>query len=280
MSVGTYWLWGGQQWLADFAWPAADRGLHYGDGLFETMRFNGQGEVPLWAYHRQRLQHGLSVLGFPDSSFTQIEHAFLTLPEESRQSGGKLLISRGVGERGYAPSENPQIQLLWHAFTAPEWAINRFPQGFKADFSSVKLAPQPLLAGVKHLNRLEQVLIRSRFAQDCQEMVVCDNVGNVVEGCMSNLFILKDSKLYTPKIETCGVNGVIRRWLLENETVNAVRLLPEDLLSAEALFFCNSLNGIVPVSHLAERQYSSKYQGWQTILNLQQKLEALFCLNS
>src|SRR5690554_815726 len=111
-------------------------------------------------------------------------------------------------------------------------------------------------------------------------MVVCDGIGNVVEGCMSNIFILKDSELYTPHIETCGVNGVIRRWLLENETVNVTRLLPEDLLTAEALFFCNSLNGIVPVSQLAARQYSSKYQGWQTILNLQQKLEALFCSNS
>lgn len=277
MSDGTYWLWNGQQWLAEFAWPAADRALHYGDGLFETLRFDHQGKSPLWGYHAERLQQGLLALGFPSTSFNLIENAIETLPLKLRQSGGKLLISRGVGERGYALAENPQIQLLWHDFTAPDWAINRFPQGFTADFSTVKLAPQPLLAGVKHLNRLEQILIRSRFAEDCQEMVVCDNVGNVVEGCMSNIFILKDSKLYTPKIETCGVNGVIRRWLLKNETVNVVRLLPEDLLTAEALFFCNSLNGIVPVSHLAGRQYSSKYQGWQAILNLQKKLETLFC---
>lgn len=277
MSVGTYWLWNGKQWLSEFAWPTADRALHYGDGLFETLRFNHMGEAPLWFFHAERLQQGLLALGFPVTSLNLIEQAFAALPKELRQSGGKLLISRGVSERGYAPAENPEIQLLWHAFTAPEWGVDRFPQGFKADFSAVKLAPQPLLAGVKHLNRLEQVLIRSRFVEGCQEMVVCDNIGNVVEGCMSNLFILKDSKLYTPKIETCGVNGVIRRWLLENEQVNVTRLLPEDLLTAEALFFCNSLNGIVPVSQLAERQYSLKYQGWQTILNLQQKLEALFC---
>lgn len=279
MAAGTYWLWNGQHWLDEFSWPSADRALHYGDGLFETMRFNNQGNVPLWSYHTQRMQQGLTALGFPESSYQQINNAFLALPLNLRQSAGKLLISRGIGERGYSAPEAPQIQLLWHAFTAPAWAVKREPQGFKAEFSTVKLAPQPLLAGIKHLNRLEQVLIRSRFAADCQEMVVSDNVGNIVEGCMSNLFILKDKQLYTPKLEVCGVNGVVRRWLLENETVQIDRLLPEDLLTAEALFFCNSLNGIVPVSQLAERKYSPKYQGWQHILNLQQKLEALFCSN-
>lgn len=277
MSAVDYWLWDGHQWLTDFCWSSADRALHYGDGLFETIRFSSQGQAPLWTYHSQRLQQGLSALNFPTSSFNQIDTAFSALPQALRQSGGKLLVSRGVGERGYALPENPQIQLLWHAFSAPDWAINRYAQGFKADFSSVKLAPQPLLAGIKHLNRLEQVLIRSRFSPDCQEMVVCDNVGNVVEGCMSNLFILKDSQLYTPSIETCGVNGVVRRWLLDTQTVKVERLLADDIVTAEAAFFCNSLNGIVPISQLAERRYSQKYQGWQTILNLQKNLEALFC---
>lgn len=277
--AGTYWLWNGQQWLAEYAWPSADRALHYGDGLFETIRFNNQGQAPLWKYHAQRMQQGLKALGFPAVSFQTIDKALLTLPLSLRQSAGKLLISRGVGERGYACPENPQIQLLWHAFTAPAWAIEREPQGFQAEFSTVNLASQPLLAGIKHLNRLEQVLIRSHFAADCQEMVVCDSIGNVIEGCMSNLFILKEQTLFTPKLEVCGVNGVVRRWLLETEQVEESRLLPEDLLTAEALFFCNSLNGIVPVCRLAERQYSSKYQGWQSILNLQQKLEALFCSN-
>lgn len=277
MSAGTYWLWDGEQWLSEFAWPSADRALHYGDGLFETLRFNGSGDVPLWRFHAERLQQGLQALSFPDASFALIEQAFQALPLRLRQSGGKLLISRGVGERGYAPAENPDIQMLWHAFTAPDWAIKRFPQGFHADFSSVTLAPQPLLAGVKHLNRLEQVLIRSRFAPDCQEMVVSDALGNVVEGCMSNLFIIQDGMLYTPKLDNCGVNGVIRRWLLENEGVKQVQLSPENLTSADALFFCNSLNGIVPVFRLAQRQYSATHTSWQTIGNLQQKLEALFC---
>ena len=111
MSAGNYWLWNGQQWLDECSWDCADRALHYGDGLFETLRFNNQGEAPLWFYHKQRLQQGLAALAFPDSSFKQIEHAFFQLPLALRQSGGKLLISRGVGERGYAPAENPKIQI-------------------------------------------------------------------------------------------------------------------------------------------------------------------------
>lgn len=277
MSAGTYWLWNGQQWLNEFTWSCADRALNYGDGLFETMRFDQQGDVPLWAFHVERIQQGVSALSFPYESFHEIEIAFSDLPATLRKGGGKLLISRGVGERGYAPAADAKVQLLWHSFDAPDWGVNRFPHGFKAEISPIKLAHQPLLAGIKHLNRLEQVLIRSRFSDGCQEAVVCDQNDQVVEGCMSNLFILKNGQLLTPCIENSGVNGVVRRWLIENHLVKVVALTFDDLISAEAMFFCNSLNGIVPVNQLGEHQYSQTHESWQIILKLQQKLEALFC---
>src|SRR5690554_2590190 len=96
---------------------------------------------------------------------------------------------------------------------------------------------------------------------------------------MSNLFIFKNGQLLTPCIENSGVNGVVRRWLIENHLVKVVALTFDDLISAEAMFFCNSLNGIVPVNQLGEHQYSQTHESWQIILKLQQKLEALFCSN-
>lgn len=266
-----------QQWQPQLSWSGGDRALNYGDGLFETLRFADKGQAPLWAYHKRRLKSGLQALDFPEKTMPLILAALTKLPSNAHLSGGKLLVSRGLGQRGYAYESAAQIELLWHPFEAPQWAIQRFPKGFKAAFSPVTLARQPLLAGIKHLNRLEQVLARSRFAEGCQEMVLTDTEGLVVEGCMSNLFIIKDGQLLTPAITHCGVNGVIRQWILENHSAKECSLYPADLLEAEALFFCNSLNGIIPVSQLENTYFDSTSASWHRILGLQQQLENLFC---
>lgn len=266
-----------QQWQPSNLWPGSDRALNYGDGLFETLRFNEKSNIPLWGYHKDRINNGLQALDFPSNSLAIIAAAIEALPLEARLSAGKLLISRGSGERGYAYDANASIKLLWHSFVAPQWAVERFPQGFQASFSSVQLSRQPLLAGIKHLNRLEQVLARSRFADNCQEMVLTDTTDLVVEGCMSNLFILQDGQLVTPEITHCGVRGVIRQWLIKNHSVKEQPLHKEDLLEAEALFFCNSLNGIIPVLQLEQKIFSSNSASWQQIIGLQRQLENVFC---
>lgn len=272
-----HWQHDAQQWLPQSAWSGADRALNYGDGLFETLRFDNAGAIPLWKYHQHRLKNGLQALDFPKNSLEAILMALAKLPDNARLSAGKLLVSRGQSQRGYAYDHGAPIELLWHSFSAPQWAIQRFPLGFQAGFSPVVLSRQPLLAGIKHLNRLEQVLARSRFAENCQEMVLTDTAGFVVEGCMSNLFIVREGQLLTPAITHCGVRGVIRQWLLDNHAASECSLHQEDLLEAQALFFCNSLNGIIPVSQLEQRKFSQDYEGWQTILGLQQQLEKMFC---
>lgn len=265
-------------WQSQESWPVTDRAIHYGDGLFETLRFDEQGEIPLWKFHFARLSEGLDALRFPASTQNLVLEALRALPKEQRFSAGKLLISRGVGQRGYALPEPTTVQLLWHSFNAPDWAVKRFPQGFKAEFSTVSLARQPLLQGIKHLNRLEQVLARQQFPEHCQEMVLCDSAGFVIEGCMSNLFILKKNQLYTPDLKHSGVDGVIRRWLMQNYPVTVQPMHAQDLLESQALFFCNSLNGIIPVAQLAERTFYAHYSGWQEVLRIQHELEKLFCL--
>lgn len=264
-------------WQPQIGWPANDRALNYGDGLFETMRFNARGELPLAKWHWQRLGEGLAALNFPKDSLAVIAQAFALLPMNLRLSAGKLLVSRGVGERGYLPPQQPQVQLLWQPVTAPTWAIMRFPHGFCTQFAQYRLACMPRLAGIKHLNRLEQVLIRQEFPADCQEMVVMDAQDFVIEGCMSNIFSVKDGQLYTPPIDNCGVNGVVRRWLCAQQQVTQQRMTAEDLLQSEALFMTNTLNGLIPLAQLGTRRFESNLAGWQYVKQLQQALEAEFC---
>lgn len=268
------WVEGG--WQAG-SWACDDRALHYGDGLFETIRLNAQGEAPLWALHRQRLQQGLTALHFPAGSLDTIDQAWQALPLATRQLGaGKLLVSRGSGPRGYAIPSAPELRLLWQSFTPPSWAYQRFPQGFVVDLGQIALSRQPLLAGFKHLNRLEQVLARQSMPDHCQELVLCDTSGQVVEGCMSNLVVCWQGHWLTPPLTQAGVNGVVRRWLLQEQLVSVADITPEILLTAESVFFCNTLNGIIAVHRLADRVFHHE-DGQRHIDYLQQRLEALFC---
>jgi len=125
-EVSTAYVWVNGQWRgqghsqAQSHWPSNDRALHYGDGLFETIRFAPDGSIPLWPYHKQRLLQGLCALDFPIDSFQQIEQALAQRPQ-SPLLAGKLLISRGAGPRGYAPPAEPELLLQWQEFTPPDW---------------------------------------------------------------------------------------------------------------------------------------------------------------
>ncbi len=273
--MSSNWLWHNEAWQEEQGLNLADRALHYGDGLFETLRRDGQHGIPLWGFHLERLREGLDALFFPSSTLERLVVALAALPKAAKRSGGKLIISRGVAERGYVIPQEAEATFIWQAFAAPSFACARFPQGFQADISPVRLGNQPRLAGIKHLNRLEQVLIRQHFAPNCQEMLVLNQDGQVVEGAMSNVFWWQDGKLHTPKLDLCGVNGVVRRWLLTLHDIVEAQVDAEVLLAAQGVFFCNSLNGIIPVQRLAHRQYSQDFT-WQQSLALQHELERLF----
>lgn len=273
----THWLWGMDGWQEIDSLPADDRGLQYGDGLFETMRITSLGQIPLLPWHLERLEQGLQALFFPLVTFSQIKAALQQLPAEALRSAAKLTVTRGSSERGYAPAEEVQARFVWRAFDAPEWGRQRFPNGLTVDLSPVVLSSQPRLAGCKHLNRLEQVLIANQFSQGCQEMLACDSDGFVVEGCMSNLFWSQNGQLFTPKLDRSGVNGVVRRWLLSEEAIQQVKVKLDEVIHADAVFMTNCINGIVPVKRLASRTFDPQHAAWQANLALQQRLEAVFC---
>lgn len=242
-------IWRGTEQLDAVA--SDDRSLRYGDGLFETVRVLA-GSPVLMEQHWARLSVGCERLGLPDEPIWRIHVAsFLT----DRHDGIlRIHVSAGSCGRGYARPSICQPVLILHWFDEPMPSRNWSEQGICMTEASLRLAEQPALAGIKHSNRLEQVLLRQALSAtpECQEAVVYDQSGRVIEGVFSNLFFVRDGQLHTPALGRCGVRGVLRDALLNaclKHNIAAVvgDFTRADLLSADAIFFVNSVNGLWPV---------------------------------
>lgn len=254
-----------QEWIWVNGRPATEvavqnRGLTYGDGLFETLRISTRGPV-LLEYHLDRLQNGAQRLRIPfdRAAMTQELNAF---PGCHHPGIVKLIYTRGVGGRGYSPANFEQPTRILSSHSEPTWPARHYEQGVHLHTCQTRLGRNPLLAGMKHLNRLEQVLARSEWldADAYQEGLVCDTEGNMVEGVMSNLFFVVDKVVQTPLLANCGVAGVLRRWLLEHfqrlqMTVAEVEKPPCHLQRASEVFTCNSVYGVWPVASLGNLQW-------------------------
>jgi 4-amino-4-deoxychorismate lyase len=226
-----------------------DRGLQYGDGLFETLRCE-QGRVRWFDRHLARLSAGCARLGLPEP-----DGAVLLREAESLLGGFpraivKLVLTRGVATaRGYRPNGDERTTRIVTRHPWPGAAAHEFRVGL----SPVRLACNPLLAGLKHLNRLEQVLAqRAAATAGVDEVLMCSTNGEVVSGSMSNLFLVQGATLLTPPLLECGVAGVMRSLVLElaPQLGLAVRVVPlsaEQLAAAPALFVTNVRFGIQAV---------------------------------
>ncbi|WP_305856134.1 aminodeoxychorismate lyase [Balneatrix alpica] len=250
-----------------------ERGLAYGDGLFETLKV-AAGHLCFWSYHWLRLQQGMQRLGmlipvdFEDQLLADIRRALASVQEPDLVL--KLIITRGAGGRGYLATTDLELTrvVMLSQHKPMERAQRR--QGIKVGLCQTALARQPLLAGIKHLNRLEQVLARREWAAtDWQEGLVCDTQANLVSGTLSNVFLFLDGRWQTPSIEYAGIAGTRRRWVLERWPVQENQLLAEQFQAVEQGFICNALMGIVPIAELAGRQLLVTEQ----ILSLQAALE-------
>ncbi|MGY4535347.1 4-amino-4-deoxychorismate lyase [Pseudomonas sp. TE3786] len=228
-----------------------DRGLAYGDGLFETIAVK-DGQPQLFERHLARLAEGCKRLAIP-ADLALIRRELLAFAAEVGEGVAKLLLTRGDGLRGYAapPSATPRRILL--ASPYPAYPAANAEQGVRLFPCVTRLAEQPLLAGLKHLNRLEQVLARSEW-QDSEhaEGLMLDVSGRVIEGVYSNLFVVRDGLLITPELSRSGVAGVMRAELLAQAeqlgiAVSIQVLSQEQLLAADEVFLCNSLYGVWPV---------------------------------
>lgn len=227
--------------------PLDDRGVAYGDGLFETVLVR-DGQPYLWDYHMARLLAGCQRLGIP----TPARHELDPLP--GRAGPGlhvfKLILTRGSGGRGYLPPASPESRLRWQylPFTANE---QRWRKGVRVRHCALRLSIQPMLAGLKHLNRLENVLARREWSDpQTAEGLLCDHEGHLVEATCMNVFWRRRGVLETPCLERCGVAGTLRQALLEQLPMFEVDVGPGHLDEVEALWLGNSVQGIWPVTRL------------------------------
>ena len=238
--------------------PADDRGLAYGDGLFETVLVHA-GQPVWWAEHLDRLRGGAARLGIeaPDDALWLADAEQLIAANEVQKSLVlKLILTRGSGGRGYSPAtaRAPRriVQCGRLLDVDPSWRRD----GIRARLCDLRLSAQPRLAGIKHLNRLEQVLARAEWSDpDVAEGVLLDADENLVCATAANIFLVKQGELLTPSVERCGVAGVCRAQLLIGTGARVASLSSSDLFVADEVFVCSSVRGILPVSVLGARRW-------------------------
>jgi 4-amino-4-deoxychorismate lyase len=165
----------------------------------------------------------------------------------------KILLTRGSGGRGYRPPEDatPTVVLSRHDAPAPP------ARGLHLRWAKTTMAMQPALAGIKHCNRLEQVLARAEWQDpDIDEALMCDGEDRVVGATSANLFALLGGRWLTPSVERCGIAGIARGWLLANlPGAGIADLNAAEVSRADALFLCNAVRGILPVRRLGMREW-------------------------
>lgn len=234
---------------------SSDRGLTYGDGVFETIQIHNARPL-LWNAHLQRMRAGalrLKIL-FDHNTVRAFAEDFQLLKTDFPFNAVlKLTVTRGVGQRGYRVDPQASTTRISTLSTFAD-RCEQQKNGVVVRLCQTQLARQPQLAGIKHLNRLEQVLARNEWHDpNIGEGIVCDTQGYVIEGCMSNLFWVANGVLYTPSLRYAGVEGVIRNAIIAIcREQQQIKIEEGDyeisaLASADEIFICNSLSNIVPV---------------------------------
>ncbi len=250
--------------------PTTDRGLMYGDGVFETMRVHA-GTLPLWPRHGERLLAGARRLGLALPPLDMLEANIHDAIAAVDSGVLKLLVTRGSGGRGYAPPSDPVPTWMLSLHELPSTSTSA--KGLRLHWCQTRLAVQPALAGIKHCNRLEQVLARAECDQaGCDEGLMQSIAGEVVCATAANLLVLREGRWITPPVEGCGVAGVCRGWLLDQRLVEVGPSSPREVETADALALCNAVRGILPASALGVLEFREH----PAVAALQVRLAAAF----
>ena len=242
--------------------PASDRATQFGDGCFTTARIL-EGDVCLLDAHLRRLQDACQTLLIPFTQWEILEHEMRQLASGKTSGVLKVIISRGSGGRGYsgAACQHPTRILSVSAYPA-HYARWR-EEGVTLTLSPVRPGRNPMLAGLKHLNRLEQVLIRTHLEQtDADEALVLDSEGFITECCAANLFWRKGNVVYTPRLDQAGVNGIMRQFCIRLLAQSSYQLVEvqaslEEALQADEMVICNALMPVMPVRACGDVSFSS-----------------------
>ena len=237
-----------------------DRGLHFGDGVFETIACR-RGRPRFLALHLDRLIQGcerLSItLGPVETIRTEVEQ----LAVRTDAAIVKLIVTRGEAlARGYAPAGGERATRVTLRYSWPHEIAGSWHAGVRAGIASLQLGENAALAGLKHLNRIELVLAQAeRDRRQVRELLLFSSSGQLVSGTMSNIFVVRDGKLETPRLHRCGVAGVMRRVVLREARRAAIGIeerdiAAQDLEEAQEMFLTNARIGIWPVNALEARE--------------------------
>ncbi|AAZ97498.1 4-amino-4-deoxychorismate lyase [Thiobacillus denitrificans ATCC 25259] len=247
---------------------AHDRGLAYGDGVFRTLRTEA-GEPLWWADHYAKLRADCAALALdcPAEDMLREDIRRIAL---AGSGVVKIIVTRGSGTRGYLPARGVATRIVMSARLPPHAAPGA-PVDVRVRWCSLRLSRQPQLAGIKHLNRLENVLARAEWDDpDIFEGLLCDDAGAIIGGVMTNVFWVSAGELFTPDLGTCGVAGVARARVLRAAARRGLRARVERLpsaaiLAADEVMICNSLIGVRRVARLGDKTWMPA--GWTDTLN-------------
>jgi len=230
-----------------------DRGFQYGDGVFTTFLLHKG--VPLFLeQHLERLHRDCGRLAIPPVESAILRREVQAIVGDELEGVIKIQITRGVGGRGYRVpvTVNPTTVIALHP---PPGYPDQYPiEGIQVRYCQTRLGINPVLAGIKHINRLEQVLARSEWSNDeIAEGLMLDHEGQLVEGTMSNVFLVRHGRLLTPQLDRCGVCGVMRSVLLsaaktQGLSFDECRLTVSDIENADEAFVTNSIIGLWPIA--------------------------------
>jgi 4-amino-4-deoxychorismate lyase len=231
---------------------ALDRAVQYGDGLFETVRVRGA-KPEFLARHLKRLDSGCRRLRFPVIPWNSLVQEVTELASQLPDAALKIILTRGQSDRGYRFDPDQEATRLLALSPLPQWPADILQRGIRVRICAIRLCTQPLLAGIKHLNRLEQVLARAEWDDAAiHEGLMLDHSGDLIEGTMSNIFLVCEGRLVTPALTACGVAGIMRSVILDlarrldfQTEIRPVTL--EQVRNSSEVFVCNSLIGVWPV---------------------------------
>ena len=242
--------------------PMDDRAIHYGDGLFETIAIR-HGVARLWPLHLHRLADGCQRLGIALPNADELQQTLLDAVASSAVDDdyalAKIIVSAGSAARGYRRPQPAKTRVLVGVFPAKRLPASWSENGVAVAHCNTRVAEQVALAGLKTLNRMEQVLARAEWSDpDIFEGLMCDTSERLICATMSNVFIVKNEILITPDLSRCGVAGVMRQHVCDLAAASGVEVriadIPrQDAAAADEMFLSNSQFGVLPVARCAER---------------------------
>lgn len=247
--------------LPENAVPADDRGFTYGDGVFRTLAIR-RGQAQRWPQQYAKLVADCSALGITPPAQSELLRDIQTIAEQLPDCALRITVTRGSGGHGYAIPEKLQSRRVVSANSLPAYPAQWAEQGVSVRICEIRLAAQSRLAGIKHLNRLENVLARTEWHDPAiAEGLLLDDEGNVIEGTRCNVFIVEDGKLFTPDLSHCGVAGLTRDLVIAAADDNGLhcQIAPvsqQRLEGATEILLVNSLIGVWPVAALGQRRWS------------------------